>query len=122
MLKLLLLYCTFLIGIVFLLLPMGNTPVDWFLFSDMELTAHTHVYFIGERVTLIILAYIIAAESVKYRQATWVFFWLMVGDLVDYCLSYNAVWFYCGSIPVSMNVVKGLVFGLVIINEWRKDF
>lgn len=97
---------------------MGSEPTDWFLFSDMQLTGQTHAYFIGEKITLIILAYIIAVESVTYRQAMQVFLWLMVIDFADYLICYNAVWFYYGSFPVSMNIVKGLVFGLVILSEW----
>lgn len=119
--KLLLLYATLLVGLIFLIIPDWHTPHDFFLFSSMKLTGAMHIYFIGEKAILIVLAYIIAFEAKEYQKAVWVFFWLLVADLVDYLLSYNSVWLSIGNFPISMNIVKAFVFGFVIINEgWKK--
>lgn len=115
--KLLLLYLTFVVSMVFLL-PIETNTYDWFPFADMKLTIQTYLYFIFERVGLIILAYIIASESKEYRGAIWCFFILIVVDLVDYLMTYNSVWFHLSGFPVSMNVVKCVGFGLVILYEW----
>lgn len=120
--KLLLLFAVFLLGVVFLVLPADTTPIDYFLFSDMKLPFATHVYFIGEKLTMIVLAYIIAVEAKEYRGAIWCFFVLVVVDLCDYLLSYGAVWFHLSGFPVSMNTLKVSIFGLAILNEWRKKF
>jgi len=118
--KLLLLYGILLIGLIFLIMPDWHTPHDFFLFSNMKLTGAMHIYFIGEKAGLIILAYILANESKLYQQATWIFFWLLVADLGDYLLSYSSIWFSIGNFPISMNILKAVVFGGVIIKEgWK---
>lgn len=120
--KLLLLLCVFLVGVVFLVLPADTTPIDYFLFADVKLPFATHVYFICEKLVVIVLAYIIAVEAVEYREAIWCFFVLVVVDLCDYLLSYSSVWFHLSGFPVSINTLKVTIFGLAILNEWRKKF
>ena len=121
--KLLLLYSTLLFGLIFLIIPDWYTPYDFFLFSDMKISGANFIYLVGERSVLIILAYIIVSESKEYDDALWVFFYLMVADLIDFILSYNSLWFSIGNFPVSMNIVKAFVFGGVILNEgWKKLF
>lgn len=115
--KLLLLFLTFVVGLIFLL-PNDGPVINFYPFSDMAITLTQHVYFIGEKLVLIILAGIIANEATEYRRATWIFFLLVVVDLVDFLCCYNSVWFYLGGFPVSMNIVKCIVFGLTILSEW----
>lgn len=122
MIKLLLLYSTFLIGLLFLVLPDTVYAKDYFLFSDMKLYFGTYVYFICERLILVVLAYVVASEATKYREAIWIFFFLLCADVIDFLLTYNGVWFYVRSFPVSMNTTKSIVFGLVIIRElWNRS-
>jgi hypothetical protein len=102
-----------------MVIPRTTEPKDFFLFSDMKLYAATHVYFICERIVLIVLAYLIAETERQYLLSVKVFFWLMVADLIDYCLTYNGVWFKLGSVPVSMNTVSASLFGLIIFYEWN---
>lgn len=118
--KLLLLYSTILVSLVFLLVP-DNDVTMGFPLSKMEVSIEYYIYSMFEKFVLIILAYIIANESTEYKQAIWVFFWLMVADAVDYGLSYSAVWFTIGNFPVSMNILKAVIFGAIIIREgWMK--
>lgn len=123
MTKLLLLYSTFLLGFVFMFIPDKIEPYDYFLFSDMKLYFGTYIYFICEKIVLIVLSYVVVNEATEYRGVIWIFFWLVCADLVDFLLCYGGVWFSLGSVPVSMNVVKVFVFGGVVINEiWNKHF
>jgi hypothetical protein len=119
--KLFLLYTTFLVGLLYLLLPQTVEPQDYFLFSDMKLHFATHIYFICEKAILIVLGYVVASEAVEYREAIWIFFWLLVLDLVDYLLTYSTVWIDLDGFPVSMNTLKAVIFGGVIIREiWKR--
>lgn len=119
--KLLLLYSTILVSLVFLLVPVNDVMVG-FLFSDMKVTVEYYVFSIFEKFVLIILAYIIANESTEYRNAIWIFFWLMVADLVDYLLTYSGIWFSIGELPISMNILRSLIFGVAILQSylWEK--
>lgn len=118
--KLILLYLTFIVAVLFVLVPSNNIVVK-FPLSDMTVSLEYYIYSIFERSILIVLCYIIASEATEYRSAIWIFFCLVVVDLVDFLLCYNSVWFYLGIVPVSMNIVKSFVFGGVILNEaWKK--
>jgi len=117
MIKLILLYITLLTGIVFLIIPETTEAKDYFLFSDMKLYFGTYVYFIFEKLILIVLAYVIAADETVYRKEVQVFFYLMLADLFDFVLTYNSIWFHIG-IPVSMNILKAIIFGIVITKAW----
>lgn len=119
--KLLLLYSTLLVGLFFLVAPEPINTYDFFPLSDMKLYPSTYIYFICERLVLVILAGVIANESTEYRHAIWIFLFLMCADVVDFLLCYNSVWFYIRNFPVSMNTTKAILFGGVIIHElWKQ--
>lgn len=117
--KLFLILLTFIFGLVFLISPITE-PIDLFLFSDIKITVQTHIYFICEKLVLVILAWIIAAESKEYRTALQVFFWLVVVDFIDYIFTYNSIWFRLYGFPISMNIMKVAIFGFVVSREWIK--
>lgn len=119
--RLILLYCTFVFGLLFLVTPDYTRTVTPFLFSDMQLSLATHIYFICEKLTMVILAYVIYNEATTYRSALLIFLLLIVADLADYLLSYSSIWFSVGTIPVSINTVKCLIFGLTILYTWTKN-
>ena len=119
--KLLLLFLTLVFGLIFVIIPNTGVIDDFFLFSDMRLSLEAHIYFICEKFVLIVLAFIIFNEATEYRTALFVFFLLMVADLIDYAVSYNSVWFYVSRFPVSMNTTKAIIFAGAIINEqWKR--
>lgn len=120
--KLLLLYVTFIFGLIFLLVPMKNNMVDFFPFSDFQIYPVNHVYYICEKLTMIVLAYVIYNEATKYRGAIHIFFLLLCADLVDYLLCYGAVWGYVNGFPISFNVIKCLIFGLTILYVWVRPY
>lgn len=118
--KLLLLYATIIVSLVFLLIPDNDVTIG-FPFSTMVVSVEYYIFSIFEKFVLIILAYIIASEATEYEGAIWIFFWLMVADCVDYVLTYSGVWFYSQSFPISMNILKSTIFGLTIIRElWKR--
>ena len=90
-------------------------------FSDRIVSVEYYIYSVFEKCVMIILSYIIAREATEYQEALSIFFWLMVFDLLDLILTYNSIWFSIGDFPVSMNIVKAILFGSVIANEgWKK--
>lgn len=121
MIKLVLLYLTFLVGIVFLL-PYNTIQYDLFLFSNSTTNIPNYFYYICEHLALIALAYIIASEATEYQQAIKIFFWLLVIDLIDFLLTYNGVWFTIQHFPITFNLVKIAIFGMVILKElWDRS-
>ncbi len=126
--KLILLYLTIILGMVFVILPnwdgtfMKPDPFYFYDFGDGNGIAYqTYVYMIAEYFISLIFVGIIANEATKFKGAIWIFFGLIVVDLFDFLLCYNSIWFHLSGLPVSMNIVKGLVFGLVIFKEWLKE-
>lgn len=116
--KLVLLYLTFVVGLIFLILPNGTQPKDFFPFYDIDLYLSTYVYFILEKSILILLAGMIYNESIEYRDELRIFVWLLIFDLADYFLTYNTTWFHIGEFPISMNIVKCIIFGGCILYIW----
>lgn len=116
---------TVLFGAVFLVVPANNNPPVYPLFplasSEDTISIQAYVYFIFEHFQLMALCYIIAAEATVYRLSCQTFFWLQVADFADYLLSYNAIWFKLGLLPVSMNLIGVAVFGSVVLYERIKD-
>lgn len=120
--KLFLLYLTFIMGLIFLFVSMKQEMIDFFPLSDFKIYPVNHVYYICEKLIVIILAYIISTEATEYHKPLLIFFILCVCDLIDYLLTYSSVWFYIRNFPVSMNTTKAILFGLVIIRElWNKQ-
>jgi hypothetical protein len=121
--KLVLLFMTMVLGILFLAFPYSEETKDYFLLSDQRLTFQTHIWFICNRLIFVVFAYVIANESAMYRDALRVFFWIQVLKFFDYLLCYNEVWLRLYGIPFSSNTLGMLIFGLAIAYEfiWRKQ-
>lgn len=115
--KLLLLYLTFVVTLLFMLIPDNDVTVGY-LFYDKRVSLEYYVYSIFEKLVLIALAYIIANEATEYRLELKIFLWLLIADLADSLLTYNSIWFRVGAMPISMNVLKCTIFGLTILNAW----
>lgn len=117
--KLILLWLTLALGILFLALPYSEQTKDYFpLFSSQQLTLQMHVWFILNKLVFVVFAYIIVNEATKYRLALWVFFGCQVLKLADYLLTYNEIWGTIGNIPVSSTSVGMMAFSLSIVYEW----
>ncbi len=122
MLKLILLFITLLLGLIFSILPNSYAdPKVGFLFSDEKIYYSTWVYFAFEHFIFIILSYIIYAESLKYRLALFTFLVISVADFIDYVLTYNEIWYKIGPIPVSMNTLSVVIFALAILKSYQDE-
>jgi hypothetical protein len=126
--KLLLLFLALIFGTVFNVLPNWDgvtfmTPDPFYFYDfgkDYGIAYQTYIYMICEYFVAMIFTWIIAAEAKEYKGAIQIFFWLVVVDLLDYLLTYNSIWFRVYSFPISMNILKVFIFGLVISREWIK--
>ncbi len=121
MLKLLLLMVILLLGMLFLVLDVNlETKVIGFAFQKFQIRAVDYVYFLLEHVVKIILSYIIYAEATKYRFALFVFLLIQAGDLLDYMLNYNMVWYQFHIVPISMNTVGIGIFAMACFKEYAE--
>lgn len=83
------------------------------------ISRQAYVNMICDHMAFIIISLVLFRESDRRKlQPLRVFFWLMVLNLFDYLLFYNAVWFNLFWIPVSMNTVMIVIFGYVTFKEW----
>ena len=105
------------VSFIYLLLPYTNhLRNDLILFrSDIELSLESHVYYLCERLRMVIFFYIVLYLSQHYHKELTLFFWLSVGYLVDYLVWYNGHLFYAGPVPVSYTLIMGAVMSLTII-------
>lgn len=103
-------------------------------FNDVELHPGTFVYFIFEELILLVFCVYILRKAIKandFIMAHAVFLILQVVDLIDFLLAYQKTWMYLGPFtitlfddsvvigpyPLSWNILKAIIFSLVIINE-----
>lgn len=114
MIKVWLLYLVVLFRLVFVFLPETVEPKGYFPFSDMKLYFASHVYYIWERYAWMTFSYIVASEVRTKRPVFAVYFLLCIGDLIDYLLCYNEIWFTYG-MPVSYNVFTCVSLGCAIL-------
>lgn len=52
------------------------------------------------------------------KLGAWVLFGLQMLDFLDYLLFYNRIWLMIWSFPISMNIMKVVIFGFVVLREW----
>jgi len=115
--KLIFLFCCLLVGLLFDAIPYDSTPIDMFLFADTALPFKTWLYFALEHFILIMLSYVIAYEATQYKTQCKVFFWLQVGNLIDYLLTYNTEWIGF----INYNIVAASIFATSVIYEYGRD-
>lgn len=117
-------YCTFFISVAFIATPIGPTwdPI-WFSdhfapqYKNFDLHAlhvEDYFYYLFEHLLLIMLFHVIHVDSKSYLSFYRYMFWFQVADAIDYMATYNSVWTYVGTIPVSMNTL-GCFIGLVFL-------
>jgi hypothetical protein len=104
---------------MFTLVPSGHQAR--FAFSDMVISREYWIYSVYEFGIIILLTGVIANEATEYKRELQIFFGLMVADMFDWIICYNEAWFHIGTFPISMNILKCLIFGLTILNAWIKN-
>lgn len=99
----------------FLIFPLEDEVT--FMYSDMVLSKENYAYFLFEHLNTLILSVVILISGKKFRFAYGVFVAIIVIDTIDYMLTYATPWPF---LPVSWNVIKVCIFGLVVIHEqWK---
>ena len=122
--RVILLGIVILLGAVFLVVPESNNAPTFAMFPlkpDATIAIQFYVHFVFEYLGWIALSFIVASEARTFKLSCKTFFWLQVADFVDYLLTYNSVWFHLGLLPISMNLAKVLVFGVVVFYEYNTE-
>lgn len=113
---LILCFFAFAMGYIYLLLPYTNQLKHLIPFrKDIELSLESHIYYMCERLRMIIFFYIVWYCSDHYQKELRLFFFLSIGFLIDYLLFYNGHLFYAGIIPVSYTLIMGVIMALTVI-------
>lgn len=86
--KLYLILLTLAFSTIFLLTPITE-PIDFFPFSDQMLTFEMWLYFLFERLIVVILALVILLDSTEFKNSLTVFLWIEIMDTVFYLLFYD---------------------------------
>jgi hypothetical protein len=86
--KLYLILLTLAFSTIFLLTPITE-PIDFFPFSDQMLTFEMWLYFLFERLIVVILALVILLDSTQFKNTLTVFLWIEIMDTVFYLLFYD---------------------------------
>lgn len=102
--------------------------VDLFLLIDAKMSPSSYVYYNNETLERILLALFIRylmsmIDFLKpYRHYAMAFAVLEGIDLIDFWLNGNTLWFEYQGYPITFNVIKFLVFILVIIYDYALDY
>lgn len=96
--------------------------VSLFVFSDHVMYFRSYVYYTCEHLTYFLLALIVAKEIPKAKVYATLFCVLEIGDAIDFWLTANGDWWTFHGYPTTFNVLKFLVFILVIIYDYAWDF
>jgi hypothetical protein len=104
---------------VFELFPNGPRE-DRFLFSDMEITLQSHIYYASEHVSRLcsILALLFATRHLKLTGLFIVLAIFEFATLIDYLLTYNSSYIVEG---FDFNTIKLIVYAVLIGGIIFKD-
>ena len=106
-----LLLTTMFFGMVFLLVPDNSNSMVTFPLTGNAIYAQSWIWYIGEHLTLITLAVIIASErNFVFR----IFAFYQILDMIDFILTGNTVWTTVLGLPVSMNTSGVIIFALAV--------
>lgn len=94
--------------------------MDFFLFSDTELTAQTWFYFLNEKIRFILVAYVLRHEETVFKKPLEAFFWLQIVDLIQYILFYKFEYVVYG-FPLTINTVGLCIFGYYVFRYGRNS-
>lgn len=115
------------IGLLFeIALPIQKTyfpnEESLFLLSDHKMYFRSYVYYTCEHIIYFLLALMVSVEIKQARMYATLFCVLELGDIADFWITANGDWFEYQGYPITYNVIKVLVFILVIIYEYAWDF
>lgn len=106
-----------------------NRTHDFFPLSNSKCTIVEYIYYLGEHLGLIVLALLWRSET-RYKSLSTGLLLAFLVDLVDYTLTYNAVWyslnfkvsdtdFLISKFTLSINNLKYLIIGFFSVKQWK---
>lgn len=113
------LLCVFGLGLIFDYWKVGPVPVyhDFFLFSNQQLTAQYYLWSVLEKVGFLLVLFLWYKEAGEYSKVfVLAFMVLMVGEFVDYLLSYSELKY----LGLTYNKWFVILYGtFLIIKAWK---
>jgi hypothetical protein len=103
----------FIVSKIWTVLPESDVERDYFLYADQVITERTHLYFIFERVQMMIIVSAFSLLISKYKVEFNILFFVVTLDLFDYLLFYCEPMFYLYKYPVEWSLIKGIFIALV---------
>jgi hypothetical protein len=103
-----------------LLLPNSEAEIQPFLYSTISISWESYLYFACFYVSMMLIAWAFLCVIPEYHTILTVWFFLQGIELFDYFLTYNTPWFYIGILGVSITLIKFIILGFLILNEWTK--
>lgn len=117
--RLIFLWCSIAVALLFLLFPYDETKTVGFLWSSHRLPLQNYVYYlVSEHLVLVMLAWYILQRETKYRLALWVFFGIQVFRMADFVGGYNIAWYRWMGFQISAISVSLFIFALAIAWEY----
>lgn len=115
-----LIFAALLLREMFILFPSDPGTFDPFPFYDIQISIQSYAYFAFYYIAMCTLAYAFLWVMPAYHTLFTVWFFLQIGELIDYFLTYNSPWFHFWIIPVGITLVKFVVLGIIIVTTWTK--
>lgn len=122
-------------GALWLMFPYDNNPNNWISFfpcSEQRLPYQNYVFYLTDKLSFIVFAWLLLNPDKGYRFSLWVFFWVQVVRVIDYFITFNEVWTWikipsihiAGEIiyiPIDTNTVgMGLFIFAIGYEQYRK--
>lgn len=115
---LLIVYCSFLVTMLFSLIPKSDEKFDLFLLYDKQISMQSYAYYFCEHIskTMIFYALWMAYQRVELR----IVFFMEVIDLIDFVIIYNETWFKVLGFSLEYNDIKLVIVAILIIQVlWK---
>lgn len=127
---LVLIYLIVLIGLLDMTIPEGyeKKQIGYLIVQyehkilDFKSNLVDWVYHFAAHVQWILVAVLALITFTNFRIFMWAFLITSVMDAADFILTFNTVWWYSGSSPVTMNIVQALILTFALMAEaWKRQ-
>lgn len=111
-------YCSFLVTMLFSLVPKSDIKYDLFLFYDKHLSMQSYVYYFCEHISkaMVFYALWLSYPTPKLK----IVFLMEICDLIDFALIYNETWFKILGYPAEYNDLKFVIVAILILQiVWK---
>jgi hypothetical protein len=100
--------------------PFIHGEITPFPFYPITLAIETYAYFACYYLSMMIIAWAFVLIIPQYHVILAAWFFLQGVELIDYFLTYNTPWFFIGKLGISITLIKFLILGFLMIQEWTK--